>query len=182
MGIRVRAVSAVLVAATSSGLLAPTALAEPTPPPSAPQPAKVSCSTLDQVQESLDDDIDAGVGGLRIVISSPYASGSSQKNNADDKINMVAHGVTYLKGVDDDSPVPGLARILDKMDRGVDDMRNAVDSLFHWSPGTWNGLEYLQPSMGLAFPQQGTWDTLDYVDEQQEAASDLVAQLRGSCS
>ncbi len=62
---------------------------------------------LDQIRESLDNDINAGIGGVRIVISSPYASGAAQQRDTNVKLAMISHGVHYMEDVNGPGIVPG---------------------------------------------------------------------------
>lgn len=74
----------------------------------AADPARVPCGgVLDQVRESLDNDINAGIGGVRIVISSPYASGAAQQRDTNVKLAMISHGVHYMEDVNGPGIVPG---------------------------------------------------------------------------
>jgi hypothetical protein len=138
----------------------------------------VPCAALDQITESLDNDISAGIAGVRTVISSPYLSGGMQQRDAADKLNMVSHGVHYMQDINAHSPIAGLAPLLDSMDRTANDMKDAVSSLFTLSGGQWS----YGASVSLAFPQQGTWETIDYADQKKNELYEFVNPLRGRCT
>ena len=99
-------------------------------PPVAADSDPVPCGVLNEIRESLDDDISAGVDGVRTVISSPYAVGSVQKRDAEVRLAMVSHGVHYMQDVNGEGVVPTLAQMLTDLGRASDDMRDAVEALF----------------------------------------------------
>ncbi|MCX2929487.1 hypothetical protein ORI20_04325 [Mycobacterium sp. CVI_P3] len=152
-------------------------------PTAGADPVRVPCGVLDQVRESLDDDINAGIGGVRIVISSPYASGATQKRDAEVKLAMVSHGVHYMEDVNGPDIVPGLAPALVALRRASDDMRDAVEALFQISGGYGSGFgigDY-GPTVSLAWPQPSTWTAIDYADQKKDAIYALVNGLQPTC-
>ncbi len=140
---------------------------------------------LDQVRESLDDDINAGIGGVRIVISSPYASGAAQQRDTNVKLAMISHGVHYMEDVNGPGIVPGLAPALVDLRRATDDMRDAVSALFVVSPGYGYGDGYgygnYGPTVSNAWPQPSTWTAIDYADQKKDEIYALVNGLHGTC-
>lgn len=155
-------------------------------PPAAAEPARVPCGVLDQVRESLDNDINAGIGGVRIVISSPYASGAAQQRDTNVKLAMISHGVHYLEDVNGPGIVPGLAPALVDLRRASDDMRDAVGALFVVSPSYGYGLGYgnygnYGPTVSNAWPQPSTWTAIDYADQKKDDIYALVNGFQGNC-
>ncbi|KDF02332.1 hypothetical protein Y900_026190 [Mycolicibacterium aromaticivorans JS19b1 = JCM 16368] len=154
-------------------------------PPVAADPGRVPCGVLDQVRESLDDDINAGIGGVRIVISSPYASGAAQQRDTNVKLAMISHGVHYMEDVNGPGIVPGLAPALVDLRRATDDMRDAVSALFVVSPGYGYGDGYgygnYGPTVSNAWPQPSTWTAIDYADQKKDEIYALVNGLHGTC-
>ena len=169
------AVATALMCSTVS--LAPSAAANPDQPP---------CGVLNEIRGSLDDDISAGVDGLRTVISSPYAVGSVQKRDAEVRLAMVSHGVHYMQDVNGNGIVPTLAPMLVDLGRASDDMRDAVEALFQVSYGGGYGYggygpgSYV-PTVSLAWPQPSTWTAIDYVDQKKNDIYALVNSLQPTC-
>lgn len=166
---------AALVACTST-ISAPMVAADPARVP--------PCGVLDQIRESLDNDINAGIGGVRIVISSPYASGAAQQRDTNVKLAMISHGVHYMEDVNGPGIVPGgLAPELVDLRRASDDMRDAVSALFVVSPGYGYGLGYgnYGPTVSNAWPQPSTWTAIDYADQKKDDIYALVNGLQGTC-
>jgi len=152
--------------------------------PTAPaDPVRVPCGVLDQVRESLDNDINAGIGGVRIVISSPYASGAAQQRDTNVKLAMISHGVHYMEDVNGPGIVPGLAPALVELRRASDDMRDAVSALFVVSSSYGYGYGYgnYGPTVSNAWPQPSTWTAVDYADQKKDDIYALVNGLQGSC-
>ncbi|WP_431240284.1 hypothetical protein ACQ86B_12660 [Mycolicibacterium aichiense] len=145
----------------------------------AADPGRVPCGVLDQVRESLDNDINAGIGGVRIVISSPYASGAAQQRDTNVKLAMISHGVHYMEDVNGPGIVPGLAPALVDLRRASDDMRDAVGALFVVSPGY--GYGNYGPTVSNAWPQPSTWTAIDYADQKKDDIYALVNGLQGTC-
>jgi hypothetical protein len=170
-----RLVFAVAAALTFASVdLAPSAAADPVPVP---------CGALGQVRESLDNDINAGIGGVRIVISSPYASGSAQKRDTEVKLAMISHGVHYMEDVNGPGIVPGLAPALVDLGRASDDMRDAVEALFQISGGYGfgYGIGDYAPTVSNAWPQPSTWTAIDYADQKKDDIYALVNGLQPTC-
>ncbi|BBX07959.1 hypothetical protein [Mycolicibacterium aichiense] len=153
-------------------------------PPVAADPARVPCRVLDQVRESLDNDINAGIGGVRIVISSPYASGAAQQRDTNVKLAMISHGVHYMEDVNGPGIVPGLAPALVDLRRASDDVRDAVGALFVVSPGYGYGDGYgnYGPTVSNAWPQPSTWTAIDYADQKKDDIYALVNGLQSTCT
>jgi hypothetical protein len=153
-------------------------------PPAAADPVRVPCGVLGQIRESLDNDINAGIGGVRIVISSPYASGAAQQRDTNVKLAMISHGVHYMEDVNGPGIVPGLAPALVDLRRASDDMRDAVSALFVVSPG-YGGYGYgyggYGPTVSNAWPQPSTWTAIDYADQKKDDIYALVNGLQGTC-
>jgi hypothetical protein len=158
---------------TSVGFV-PTAVADP---------VRVPCGVLDQVRESLDNDINAGIGGVRIVISSPYASGAAQQRDTNVKLAMISHGVHYMEDVNGPGIVPGLVPALVDLRRASDDMRDAVGALFVISGGSGYGYGYggYGPTVSNAWPQPSTWTAIDYADQKKDDIYVLVNGFQPSC-
>ncbi|MBI3691341.1 MAG: hypothetical protein HY239_12000 [Mycolicibacterium aromaticivorans] len=155
-------------------------------PQVAADPVRVPCGVLDQVRESLDNDINAGIGGVRIVISSPYASGAAQQRDTNVKLAMISHGVHYMEDVNGPGIVPGLAPALVDLRRAIDDMRDAVSALFVISPGYGygygDGYGSYGPTVSNAWPQPSTWTAIDYADQRKDDIYALVNGLQGTCT
>lgn len=168
------AIATALLCSTVS--LAPAAAADSDRPP---------CGVLNEIRGSLDDDISAGVDGVRTVISSPYAVGSVQKRDAEVNLAMVSHGVHYMQDVNGEGIVPTLAPMLIDLGRAGDDMRDAVEALFQiFSGGGYGGYgpgSYV-PTISLARPQPSTWIAIDYVDQKKNDIYALVDSLQPTCS
>jgi len=151
-------------------------------PSAAADPARVPCGVLDQVRESLDNDINAGIGGVRIVISSPYASGAAQQRDTNVKLAMISHGVHYMEDVNGPGIVPGLAPALVDLRRASDDMRDAVSALFVISGGGYGyGYGNYGPTVSNAWPQPSTWTAIDWADQKKDDIYALVNGLRPTC-
>jgi hypothetical protein len=152
-------------------------------PAAAADPVRVPCGVLGQVRESLDNDINAGIGGVRIVISSPYASGAAQQRDTNVKLAMISHGVHYMEDVNGPGIVPGLAPALVDLHRATDDMRDAVGALFVISGGSGYGYGYgnYGPTVSNAWPQPSTWTAIDYADQKKDDIYALVNGLQGTC-
>ena len=152
-------------------------------PAAAADPVRVPCGVLGQVRESLDNDINAGIGGVRIVISSPYASGAAQQRDTNVKLAMISHGVHYMEDVNGPGIVPGLAPALVDLRRASDDMRDAVSALFVISGGSGYGYGYgaYGPTVSNAWPQPSTWTAIDYADQKKDDIYALVNGLQPTC-
>lgn len=154
-------------------------------PVAAADPVRVPCGVLDQIRESLDNDINAGIGGVRIVISSPYASGAAQQRDTNVKLAMISHGIHYMEDVNGTGIVPGLAPALVDLRRASDDMRDAVSALYVITPGYGYGLgDYgsYGPTVSNAWPQPSTWTAIDYADQKKDAIYALVNGLQPTCT
>lgn len=144
---------------------------------------RVPCGVLGQIRESLDDDINAGIGGVRIVISSPYASGAAQQRDTNVKLAMIGHGVHYMEDVNGPGIIPGLAPALVDLHRATDDMRDAVGALFVVSTSYGSGFAYGgYPTVSNAWPQPSTWTAIDYADQKKDAIYALVNGLQPTCA
>lgn len=144
---------------------------------------QVPCTILTQVRESLDDDITAGIDGVRTVISSPYVSGAAQKRDAETRLAMVSHGIHYMQDVNGDNIVPTLAQLLQNLDRASNDMRDAVEALFQLSGGGYGfGYGDYGPTLSLAWPQPSTWTAIDYADQKKNDIYALVNGLQDACA
>ncbi|WP_179473759.1 hypothetical protein [Mycolicibacterium vinylchloridicum] len=151
-------------------------------PAAAADPVRVPCVVLDQVRESLDNDINAGIGGVRIVISSPYASGAAQQRDTNVKLAMISHGVHYMEDVNGPGIVPGLAPALVDLRRASDDMRDAVGALFVISGGGFGyGYGGYGPTVSNAWPQPSTWTAIDWADQKKDDIYALVNGLQPTC-
>ena len=125
----------------------------------------------------------AGIGGVRIVISSPYASGAAQQRDTNVKLAMISHGVHYMEDVNGPGIVPGLAPALVDLRRASDDMRDAVSALFVISGGSGYGYGYgaYGPTVSNAWPQPSTWTAIDYADQKKDDIYALVNGLQPTC-
>ena len=150
-------------------------------PAAAADPVRVPCGVLGQIRESLDNDINAGIGGVRIVISSPYASGAAQQRDTNVKLAMISHGVHYMEDVNGPGIVPGLAPALVDLQRASDDMRDAVGALFVISGGSGYGYGGYGPTVSNAWPQPSTWTAIDYADQKKDDIYALVNGLQPTC-
>ena len=100
-----------------------------------------------------------------------------QKRDAETKLAMVSHGVHYMQDINGDNVVPGLAPLLDQLDRASGDMRDAVEALFQWTGGGFDD----GPSISLAWPQPSTWTAIDYADQKKNDIHGLVNSVQASC-
>ncbi|WP_445165397.1 hypothetical protein ACTXG7_15880 [Mycolicibacterium sp. Dal123E01] len=151
-------------------------------PSAAADAARVPCGVLAQVRESLDNDINAGIGGVRIVISSPYASGAAQQRDTNVKLAMISHGVHYMEDVNGPGIVPGLAPALVDLRRASDDMRDAVGALFVISGGGYGyGYGSYGPTVSNAWPQPSTWTAIDWADQKKDDIYALVNDFQPTC-
>lgn len=144
----------------------------------------VPCSELDQVHESLDDDIGAGTAGVREQLGTPSVIGGLQKFLTDQKLAMVDHGLHYMNEIDIDHPVPGLEPLLDKLRDSTTVMKDAVVAAF---PVTWDWVStydssQLERVVHPAQPQPSTWQTIDDADQKKNDIYGLVNNLHGHCS
>jgi hypothetical protein len=151
-------------------------------PPAVASPDRVPCGLLNEIRGSLNDDISAGIDGVRTVIGSPYAVGAMQKRDAEVKLASISHGVHYMQDLNGNDLVPGLAPMLTDLNRASDDMRNAVEALFQVSDsGFGYGFGTSGVTVSLAWPQPSTWAAIDYADQKKNAIYGLVNGLQGSC-
>lgn len=127
------------------------------------------CATLDKIQESLNDDInfDALRNGLN------QGLGPLRARQSTDAVQSLSHGVYYMSDVDTQSPVPGLAPLLQQLRGAVDDVGNAVRALTIFSGG-YDGV--------TRFPTQDTWEAVDYAENKVAPVQNLVNRLRPHCS
>lgn len=152
-------------------------------PADANSEGQVPCGVLNQVRESLNDDVTAGIDGVRTVISSPYVSGAAQKRDAETRLAMVSHGVHYMQDVNGDNIVATLAQLLENLERASNDMRDAVEALFQISSGGYGfGYGDYGPTVSLAWPQPSTWTAIDYADQKKSDIYALVDNLQGTCA
>ncbi len=142
-------------------------------PHAAAQPT-VPCGVLDQIRASLDNDVSAGLDGVRTVISSPYGIGRLQQRDAADRLNMVNHGVHVIQDINTGTPVPGLAPLLDRLAVAAGDAKEAVLTSFGWSAGGTGG--------SVAMPTQSTWDSIDYANQKKNDVYGLLDGLHGNCT
>lgn len=143
----------------------------------------VPCGVLNQLRDSLDNDVSAGIAGVRTVITSPYISGVPQRRDAQANLVLVSHGVHTMQDVNRGGVVPGLAPLLENLDRASADMSDAVEALFQ---PTWGGYGLgdfgYASTYTLAFPQPATWTVIDYADQQKDAVYALVNDLQPRCT
>lgn len=140
--------------------------------------ARVPCGVLDQLRDSLDNGVSAGIDGVRTVITSPYIAGGPQKRDAEANLALVSHGVHVLEDINGAANVPGLAPLLVKLDQANQDMTQAVEALFQL---TWGGFEY-GSTISLAWPQPATWTVIDYADQKKNDVYALVNSLQPTCT
>jgi hypothetical protein len=140
----------------------------------------VPCGVLDQLRDSLDTGVSAGMAGVRTVITSPYVSGVPQKRDAEANLVLVSHGVHTMQDINRAGVVPGLAPLLENLDRATADMSDAVEALFQV---TWGGYDFdFGSTYTLAFPQPATWTVIDYADHQKDEVYALVNSLQPACT
>lgn len=136
------------------------------------------CGVLDQVRDSLDNNVSVGLGGVRTVITSPYITGGPQKRDADANLALVSHGIHVLEDINGADNVPGLSPLLVRLDQAYQDMQQAVDALFQ---PTWGGYDW-GSTLSVAWPQQATWTVIDYADQKKNDIYALVNGLQGGCT
>jgi hypothetical protein len=150
----------------------------PTPPATATTDAHVPCGVLNQLRDSLDNDVSAGIDGVRTVITSPYVTGGPQKRDAEANLALVSNGIHGMQDVNGAANVPALAPLLDNLDRANDDMRQAVEALFQLTRG---GSEY-GSTISLAWPQPATWTVIDYADQKKNDVYALLNSPQPACT
>jgi len=149
-----------------------------TPTAAANPQGQAPCGVLNQLRDNLDNSVTAGINGVRTVITSPYLVGGQQNRDAESNLVLASHGVHAMQDINRGDIVPGLAPLLDNLDRATDDMSQAVEALFQ---PTWGGFEY-GSTMSLAWPQPATWTVIDYADQKKNDVYALVNSLQPSCS
>lgn len=156
-----------------------------TAPSASAIPQGVPCGVLDQIHQSLDDDITAGVNGVRQTIGSLYLYPDSiaHKRDVDANLARVNDGIHHIQDINNGHPVPGLGASLRNLERAAADMNTAVTALI--TPGEpvyesifGNG----PPGYHFALPQPSTWETIDFVDQKKNDVYGLVNNLHGQCS
>ena len=150
----------------------------PAPPAAADNQSHVPCGVLNQLRDSLDNDVSGGINGVRTVITSPYIAGGPQKRDAEANLALVSHGIHVLEDVNGAADVPGLAPLLINLDQANQDMTQAVEALFQL---TWGGFEY-GSTISLAWPQPATWTVIDYADQKKNDVYALVNSLAPTCA
>jgi hypothetical protein len=150
----------------------------PVPPAAADTESRVPCGVLDQLRDSLDSGVAAGIDGVRTVITSPYIAGGPQKRDAEANLALVSHGVHVLEDINGAANVPRLAPLLVTLDQANQDMTQAVAALFQ---PTWGGFEY-GSTISLAWPQPATWTVIDYADQKKNDVYALVNSIQPTCA
>lgn len=148
------------------------------PAASADPQVRVPCGVLNQLRDTLDNSVSAGIAGVRTVITSPYLAGGQQNRDAESNLVLASHGVHALQDINSGNIVPGLAPLLDNLNRATDDMSQAVEALFQ---PTWGGLEY-GSGISLAWPQPATWTVIDYADQKKNDVYGLVNSYQANCA
>ena len=159
------------------------------PTPRAFAASRVSCGELDQIHQSLDDDITAGIDGLRQVINYPYVIATfgntygpnQQKLDADNKLAMVDHGIQNMQDINSADPVPELALLLDNLRQSAADMNKSVNSLFSTWSG-WEGDSYDRNVPVFTWPNSSNWATIDNADQKKNDIYDLVNSIHVNCA
>lgn len=141
----------------------------------------VPCGVLDQLRDSLDTGVSAGIAGVRTVITSPYVSGVAQKRDAEANLVLVSHGVHVMEDTNRAGVVPGLAPLLENLDRATSDMSDAVEALFQVTWGGGYDLDF-GSTYTLAFPQPATWTVIDYADQKKDEVYALINSLQPTCT
>ena len=152
------------------------------PPAAADTKSQIPCGVLDQLRDSLDNSVSAGIDGVRTVITSPYVAGGPQKRDAEANLALVSHGVHVLEDINGAANVPGLAPLLVNLDQSNQDMTQAVEALFQLTSG---GIGYgygYGSTISLAWPQPATWTVIDYADQKRNDVYALVNSLQPSCT
>ncbi len=152
-----------------------------TAPAAADSVGQVPCGVLNQLRDNLDNSVTAGIDGVRTVITSPYVSGGQQNRDAEANLVLASHGVHAMQDVNRDNIVPGLATLLDNLNRATDDMSDAVEALFQPTGGGY-GFGYGGSTLSLAWPQPATWTVIDYADQKKNDVYALVNGLQPTCS
>ncbi|OBG26918.1 hypothetical protein A5673_07135 [Mycobacterium sp. E3198] len=161
------------------------------PAPRAFAAPRVPCGELDQIRESLDDDITAGIDGVRRAITTPFSRGASgalghwepnpRQQDADGQLAMVDHGVRYLQDINSGNPIPGLAALLGNLQHASDDMNASVNSLFY-TANMWVGDEYWSNYPMSKAPDSSTWAAIDNAEQKKNDIYGPVNALRGNCA
>jgi hypothetical protein len=145
---------------------------------------------LDQIHESLDDDIGAGIDGVRQTLANPpqplllpATVGPLQKIAADQKLDMVDHGIHYINEIDIGTPVPGLDPLLERLRGSAAAMKDAVIAAFPTSLERFDSdVPTLTRVVHQAQPQPSTWQAIDDADQKKNDVYALVNGLHGHCS
>lgn len=161
------------------------------PAPRASAAPGVPCGELDQIHESLDDDVTAGIDGVRQAITTPFSRGVSgalghwgqnpRQQDADAKLAMVDHGVHYMQDANSGNSIPGLAALLDNLRRATDDMNASINALFY-TTNMWVGNEYWSNYPMSKAPDSSTWAAIDNAEQKKNDIYGLVNGLRGNCA
>lgn len=149
-----------------------------TPAATADPQVPVPCGVLNQLRDTLDNSVSAGIAGVRTVITSPYLAGGQQNRDAESNLVLASHGVHALQDINGGNIVPGLAPLLDNLNRATDDMSQAVEALFQPTGG---GFEY-GSGISLAWPQPATWTVIDYADQKKNDVYALVNSYQANCA
>ena len=152
------------------------------PPAAADTESHVPCGVLDQLRDSLDNGVSAGIDGVRTVITSPYVAGGPQKRDAEANLALVSHGVHVLEDVNGAANVPGLAPLLVNLDQSNQDMTQAVEALFQPTSGGFGYGYGYGSTISLAWPQPATWTVIDYADQKKNDVYALVNSLQPTCA
>lgn len=172
-------VRTVMAAAIALGMYSTVCVA----PRASANPQGVPCGVLDQVHQSLDDDVTGGIDGVRQVIGTLYIDGIAHKRDADAKLAMVSDGIHHIQDINNGHPVPGLAGPLHNLERAASDMKTAVTGLFQPAPPQFQSVFGVsEPSYSFTVPQPSTWETIDFADQQKNDVYGVVNKLHGQCS
>ncbi|GBG40857.1 hypothetical protein NJB14197_16270 [Mycobacterium montefiorense] len=147
------------------------------PQANAETPSQVPCGQLDRMIEHIDNEVSDGIGAVRIVIARDtgwlYTSDDRrQVRDAKVELARVDQGIHYVKDLNADSPIPGLAPLLDKLERASQNMNNAVQALITGhSDGPY-----------LFTPKDSTWASIDYAEQKRNDVYGHVISFRGNCT
>ncbi|SIJ06139.1 conserved secreted protein [Mycobacteroides abscessus subsp. bolletii] len=147
----------VAVATATSILLG--AVAGPAPSAVA-DPPPTSCSVLDKIQDNLDD-VTGGINGLRTALTSVSFTYLADIGT---QIAAIDGGINRIRDISVDYPVPGLVPPLNGLDRAAQQMNETL----YWTHHAW--------------PQQATWDAVDYTEQKKDALYAFINKLHGNCS
>ncbi|WP_264991878.1 hypothetical protein, partial [Mycobacterium montefiorense] len=147
------------------------------PQANAETPSQVPCGKRDRMIEHIDNEVSDGIGAVRIVIARDtgwFYTSDDRRQVRDAKVELarVDQGIHYIKDLNADSPIPGLAPLLDKLERASQNMNSAVQAL----------ITSHRQGPYLFTPNDSTWASIDYAEQKRNDIYGHVISFRGNCT